>query len=310
MGAYIIRRILLLIPTVLVVYTITFFVMHATPGGPFDSAGDKPLPPAARRNLERKYGLDKPLWQQYFIYLNNLRKGDLGPSYSARNRQVTDIIKEAFPRSAKLGLVAIVFSVIVGVSLGVLAAVKQNSLTDYGAMFFATIGQSTPQYVTASALIFLLSLKLGWVPTSGWDGNILSKNIIIPALALSFLPIAVFARYTRAAVLGVLRQDYVRTARAKGVRERGILGRHVLRNALIPVATVAGIQFVFIVTGSFFVETICNIPGVGNYFVRSATGRDYGMLMALTLMFATMIIVANLLVDILYAWLDPRISYR
>lgn len=309
MGAYVIRRLLLVIPTLVVIYTITFFVMHATPGGPFDTAGDKPLPAATRRNLEKKYGLDKPLWQQYFLYLRNLSKGDLGPSYASRNRQVTEIITEAFPRSAQLGLVAICLSVVIGISLGILAAVKQNSAADYVAMLIATVGISIPSYVTASVLIWIVSIKLDLVPTGGWEG-VFSKNIIIPAIALSFFPIAIFARYTRASVLGVLRQDYVRTARAKGVQERLVLFRHVLRNALIPIATVGGVQFVAILTGSFFVETVCNIPGVGNLFVRSSTGRDYPMLMALTLMLAMLTIIANLLVDLLYAWLDPRISYN
>jgi ABC-type dipeptide/oligopeptide/nickel transport system permease component len=308
-GAYIVRRVLLLIPTLIIIYTITFVVMHATPGGPFDAAGDKPLPAATRKNLEKKYGLDKPLWQQYFVYLNNLRQGDLGPSYAQRNRQVTEIIRDTFPISAQLGLVAVVISVIFGIGLGVVAAVRQNSIVDYAAMLFATVGISLPTFVTAAVLVWLLSLTLNLVPTNGWNG-ILDKRVIIPAIALSFIPIATFARYTRASVLGILRQDYVRTARAKGVSERAVLGRHVLRNALIPIATVAGVQFVFIATGSFYVETVCNIPGIGSYFVRSATGRDYGLLMALTLLFAVLIVIANLVVDILYAWLDPRISYN
>jgi ABC-type dipeptide/oligopeptide/nickel transport system permease component len=308
MGAYVVRRILLVIPTLIVIYTITFFVMHATPGGPFDTAGDKPLPAATRRNLERKYGLDKPLWQQYFIYVQNLAKGDLGPSYAQRNRQVVEIIQESFPRSAQLGLVAILVSVVVGISLGLLAAVKQNTIADYLSMLLATVGISIPSYVTASVLIWIISIKFDLVPTGGWEG-LFSRNIIIPVIALSFFPIAIFARYTRASVLGVLRQDYVRTARAKGMNERLVILRHVLRNALIPIATVGGIQFVAIITGSFFVETVCNIPGIGNLFVRSSTGRDYPMLMALTLMLAILTIIANLFVDLLYAWLDPRIGY-
>jgi len=308
-GAYIVRRFLLVIPTLIVIYSLTFFVMHATPGGPFDAAGDKPLPAAARRNLERKYGLDKPLWQQYFVYVGNLAKGDLGPSYASRNRQVTDIIRESFPRSAQLGLVALIVSVVFGIGLGILAAIKQNTFADYASMLVATVGISVPSYVTASVLIWILAIQLNLVPTSGWEG-ILSKNIIIPVIALSFFPIAIFARYTRAAVLGVLRQDYVRTARAKGLGEHMVLLRHVLRNALIPIVTVGGVQFVAIITGSFFVETVCNIPGIGNLFVRSSTGRDYPMLMALTLMLALLTIIANLLVDLLYAWLDPRISYN
>ncbi len=309
MGTYIIRRILLVIPTLLVVYTITFFIMHATPGGPWDSAGDKPLPAAAKRNLELKYHTSDPLYKQYVYYLNNLVHGDLGVSYAQQNRTVTDIVKQFFPISAKLGLVAILMATFGGISLGIISAIKQNSIIDYGSMFLATIGISTPSYVFATLLIWLLSLRFGLVPTNGW-GGLLDKRIIIPALALALLPTAIFARYTRASVLGVLNQDFVRTARAKGLRARAVLLRHVLRNALVPVATIGGVQFVFIITGSFFVETVCNIPGIGNYFVRSATGRDYPLLMALTLLFAALITIVNLIVDILYAWLDPRISYK
>lgn len=309
MGAYAVRRLLLVIPTLLVVYTITFVVMHATPGGPFDSVGDKPIAPAVKKNLERKYHLDQPLYKQYVYYLGNAVKGDFGPSYTQRNRNVLDIIKDFFPTSAKLGAVSLLIAVVAGVTLGVVAAVRANTVVDYATMFTAVIGISVPQFVTVSLLIYFLSLKVNLLPTNGW-GGILDKRIIIPALALSFTPMAILARYTRASVLGVLRQDYVRTARAKGLKERAVLARHILRNALIPIATVAGVQFAFIVTGSFYVETGYNIPGIGSYFVTSATGRDYTVLMALTLLLAALVILANLVIDLVYALLDPRISYQ
>ncbi len=308
MLKFTIRRVAWTIPVILLVILMTFLLMRLIKGNPFQVT-ERAVPPSIQRNLERKYNLDKPLYYQYLAYLGNAVRGDFGPSYAQRNRTVADIIKEFFPNSAKLGLVAIAVSVVLGVGLGVVAAVKQNTVTDYLAMFLAVVGISTPAYVTASVLIWVLSLKLNLVPTNGW-GGVFDRRIIIPVIALSFQPIAVFARYTRASVLGVLRQDYVRTARAKGVHERMVLWRHVLRNALIPVATVGGVLFVFIITGSFVVETIYNIPGIGNYFVRSATGRDYPMLMGLTLLFAFLIVVANLLVDLVYAWLDPRISYK
>ncbi len=306
MGQYTMRRLLGLIPTLLAVYTITFMLIHTTPGGPWDS--DKPLPPEAKAALDKAYGLDKPLWRQYTDYLVNIFRGDFGPSFTQRNRDVSDIIKDFFPVSIKLGLVAIIIAGVVGVVAGTVSAVKQNTPLDYFATFGAILGISTPSYVVASLLILLLASTLHLVPTGGWNG-IFDKRAIIPAIALALGPAAILARYTRSSLLDVLRQDYVRTARAKGLRDRVVIVRHALRNALIPVATVMGISFANVITGSFFVEVVCGVPGLGSYFVKSVTGRDYPVMLGTTLLFAAIITVMNMLVDILYGVLDPRIAY-
>jgi ABC-type dipeptide/oligopeptide/nickel transport system permease component len=295
------------IPTLWLIYTVTFVVMHATPGGPWDVT-DRPLPPEIVENIKAKYGLDEPYWKQYVYYLWDALHGDFGPSYVNKSRTASDIVRDFFPVSLQLGLVAMLIGVPVGLFLGIIAAVKQNTATDYGAMFVAVLGISTPSYVTATLLVVVLSLQLHLLPTGGWEG-IFSKNIIIPALALAFAPAATLARYARSATLEALRQDYVRTARAKGLRYRVIVFRHVLRNALVPIVTIGGLIFAGIITGSFFVETILAIPGIGRYFVTAAAGRDYPVLMAITLLYAVIIIVMNLLVDIAYAFLDPRIRY-
>jgi ABC-type dipeptide/oligopeptide/nickel transport system permease component len=307
MSRYIIRRVLAVIPTLWVVYTVTFIVMHATPGGPWDNA-EKPLPKEVVANIRAKYHLDLPIWQQYLIYLRDILHGNFGPSYVNTSRTASDIVRAFFPVSIQLGLVAMVIGVTVGMTLGILAAAKQNTIIDHAAMFVAVVGISMPGYVTATLLIVVLSLTLHLVPTSGW-GGIFDRRIIIPALALSFAPAAALARYTRSATLEVLRNDYVRTARAKGLHSRTIMIRHVLKNALIPVVTIAGLLFAGIITGSFFVETVVGVPGIGRYFVTAATGRDYPVLMAVTLLFAAIVILMNLLVDIAYGFLDPRISY-
>ncbi|HET7036884.1 MAG TPA: ABC transporter permease [Thermomicrobiaceae bacterium] len=307
MGAYIARRLLLVIPTILAVYTITFVLMHATPGGPWDNA-DRPLSPQAIANLNAKYHLNDPLWKQYVDYLGNVVHGDLGPSYVNTSRSVTDIIRDFFPVSLKLGIVAMILGTVIGLTLGVIAALNQNSWVDYTAMFGAVVGIATPSYVMATVLIYLLALELHLVPTTGW-GGVFNIRIIIPALALSLGPAAQLARYTRTSVLETLRQHYILTAQAKGLRYRAVVVRHVMKNAMNPVVTIAGLLLANVITGSFFVETICGVPGIGRYFVTAATGRDYPVLMALTLLFAILIIFANLLVDIAYGFLDPRVSY-
>ncbi|MGN6485244.1 MAG: ABC transporter permease, partial [Thermomicrobiales bacterium] len=240
-SAYVIRRILLMIPTMLAIYTVTFLLIHATPGSPWSNQ-DKPLPKAVVDRLNAAYGLDDPLWKQYINYLVNVLHGDFGPSFSSRSRTVSDIIADTFPVSLQLGLVAMVIATIVGLSLGIIGAVKHNSTADYVSSFLSIVGISTPSYVVASLLVLILASWLGLVPTNGWDG-IFSPKIIIPALALSFVPAAILARYTRASLLDVLGSDYVRTARAKGVQERWVIIRHALRNALLPVVTVGGVVF-------------------------------------------------------------------
>jgi oligopeptide transport system permease protein len=305
-SAYVIRRILLIFPTMLAIYTVTFFLIHATPGGPWSNQ-DKPMPKAVLDRLNEAYGLHDPLWKQYISYLGNVLRGDFGPSFASRSRTVGDIIRDTFPVSVQLGLVAMVIAVVVGITLGTLGAVRHNSTVDYISSFLAIVGISTPSYVIASLLVLLLASWLGLVPTNGWDG-IGSTKIIIPALALSFFPSAILARYTRASLLDVLSSDYVRTARAKGLRERGVIVRHALRNALLPVVTVGGVVFADIITGSFFVEVICGVPGMGRYFVNSISSRDYPVVLGTVLLFGFVITIMNLIVDLIYPLLDPRMT--
>lgn len=303
-GAYAIRRILLLIPTLLAIYTLTFFLIHATPGGPW-SQGDKPVPQLVLDRLNAAYGLDKPLWEQYTTYLWNVLQGDFGPSFSSRSRTVSDIIGQTFPVSLQLGLVSMVIAVLVGVTLGTIGAIRHNTVIDYISSFLAIVGISTPSYVIASLLVLILASTFGLVPTGGWSG-IFSKEIIIPSIALAFYPAAVLARYTRASMLDVLTADYVRTARAKGLSERAVIARHAIRTALLPVLTVSGVVFADVITGSFFVETIYSVPGLGRYFVSSISERDYPVILGTVLLFGFVISVMNLIVDLLYPLLDPR----
>jgi oligopeptide transport system permease protein len=305
--AYIIRRVLLLFPTLFAIYTLTFFLMHATPGGPW-SQGDKPVPPLVLKRLNEAYGLDEPLWKQYFTYLGNILQGDFGPSFSSRSRTVTDIIGESFPVSVQLGLVAMAIALLIGIPLGVLGAVKHNSVLDYVSGFVAIFGVSTPSYVTVSLLVLLFANTFHLVPTGGWDG-LASTKILIPAFALALYPAAVLARYTRSSMLDVLSADYVRTARSKGLNERVVIIRHAIRNALLPVLTVSGIILADVITGSFFVETVYQVPGIGRYFVDSITSRDYPMILGTVLLLGAVVSVMNLVVDLLYPLLDPRMSH-
>ncbi len=290
----------------LAIYTITFFLIHATPGSPWSNQ-DKPMPKAVIDRLNEAYGLNDPLWKQYIDYLKNVLQGDFGPSFTSRSRTVTDIISDTFPVSIQLGVVAMVLAVIIGLTLGTLGAVKHNSWVDYVSSFLAIIGISTPSYVVASLLVLFLASYLGLVPTNGWDG-IFSTKIIIPALALSFYPAAILARYTRSSLLDVLTTDYVRTARAKGLKDQAVIVRHALRNALLPVITVGGVVFADIITGSFFVETISGVPGLGRYFVTSISTRDYPVVLGTVLLFGFVITLMNLIVDLVYPLLDPRIT--
>ncbi|MBA3378952.1 MAG: ABC transporter permease [Chloroflexia bacterium] len=307
-GAYVIRRVLLLIPTLLAIYTLTFLLIHSTPGGPW-SQGEKPVHPVVLERLNEAYGLNDPLWKQYTSYLVNAIQGDFGPSFAQRSRTVTDIIGQTFPVSLALGITAMVIALAAGVTLGTIGALKHNGAIDYVTSFVAIIGISTPSYVIVSLLVLVLSSQLGLLPTGGWDG-IFSTRIIIPAFALSLYPAAVLARYTRASMLDVLSADYVRTARAKGLNERGVVIRHAIRNALIPVLTVSGVILADVITGSFFVETVYSVPGLGRYFVSSITERDYPVILGTVLLFGFVISVMNLIVDLLYPLLDPRIGAR
>lgn len=304
MAAYIVRRVLWLLPVLWFVATITFVLMHKIPGGPFDR--EKALPPQTLANLNRKYGLDKPGWQQYLLYFDHVVHGDLGSSYSSAGRPVTEVIASGFRVSAILGLGALLICTTVGLGLGILAALNQNGPLDYLSVFLATAGASTPSFISGLLLIFLFALFLHWLPVTGWGDW---QHAIMPMVALALLPTAYVARITRASVLDVMRQDYVRTAQAKGLRERTIVARHIVKNALIPVLTLLGPIAANLVTGSFIVEYLFAVPGIGRAFVQSVSARDYGLIMGVTLFYAFVIAVANLVIDVLYGVVDPRVRY-
>ena len=308
MLQYALRRVAWLIPTLLAMALITFIVMHGTPGSPLDpqAPNANSLSPELQRNLAAKYGLDKPLYVQFLTFLRNVVRLDFGFSYAFKTRTVSEILAGTFPISLQLGIMAFVFAAVGGVALGTIAAVRQNSWVDYLCVILATAGVSLPNFVTGILLILVFALKLGLLPVSGWDSP---RNWILPTITLGLPELGIIARYTRASVLDVVRADYTRTARAKGVAERGIVARHVLKNALIPVVTYLGPLLAAIGTGSFFVELIYSVPGMGKFFVLSMSARDYNMIMAVVLLYGAFLGVMNLVVDLSYGLLDPRIRY-
>ncbi|TAK36038.1 MAG: ABC transporter permease [Chloroflexota bacterium] len=302
MTRYLIQRVLWIIPVLFFVSLITFTIMHQTPGGPFDQ--ERKIPESVRTNIERKYGLDKPFWQQYADYMSGVVRGDLGPSFRDPTKSVTDIILTGLPVTAHLAAMALVLGIVIGISLGTLAALRRNTWADFGATSFSIIGYSIPNFVLAIVLIMVFTVWLKWLPSGNWGTP---DRWIMPTIALSFAPAALIARYTRSSLLEVIRQDYVRTARTKGLTERVVVVRHMLRNALLPVATILGPLAASLVTGSFVVETMFYIPGIGRLFVMGVAERDYSMIMGTTLLYAGVVVVMNLVVDMGYIFLDPRI---
>jgi len=302
---YSIRRLFWIVLVLFVVAFITFSLMHLVPGGPWDR--EKALAPQVIENLNKRYGLDKPFYEQFGDYLWNLLHGDLGVSYRYQDRGVTEIILEGLPKTATLGGIAFLIAILIGIPLGMAAALKQNSIIDYMSVFFSTLFASIPGFVLGILLILLFSVTLHLLPTGGWGGF---DHIIMPAFALAALPAAYIARVTRASMLDVLRQDYIRTARAKGLSERVVLVRHTLRNAMIPVLTVTGPELAYLITGSVIIESVFSIPGIGRLFVQGVQQRDYGLIMGATLFYAFAIALANYVVDVLYGVVDPRIRYE
>ncbi len=315
MVAYTVRRVLAMIPLIVAIATITFILMHAVEGGPFDS--DKPLPPATLENLKKRYGLDDPLPVQYFNYLKNLARFDFGISI-ANNRNITDIIRERMGVSIQLGIATFLFATVLGLGLGVFSSLNQNGIGDYAGVFIATVGAAMPSIVLAPIVTIVFAVKLGWFNVLSSDYGFTDwlrgdfsnwRQVVLPTIALGFLPMAFIARITRASMLEVLRQDYVRTARAKGLAEFAVVIRHAARNAMIPVLTVLGPIFAGLITGSLVIETLFAIPGLGREFVRSVLIRDYGLIMGVTVFYAVVIAFMNLVVDLLYGFADPRIRY-
>jgi ABC-type dipeptide/oligopeptide/nickel transport system permease component len=302
MLKFIIRRIVWTIPVLLVVIFLTFMMMRQIEGNPFRQS-ERAVPEAVQRNLERKFNLDKPWYLQYAYYVKGVFTLDLGPSLVVRGRDVNDIVKTHFPNSIELGFYAFVFAIVFGIPLGMIAALRHNTTVDYVAMIFSNIFYAIPSFLIATLLIYFVALRWGLLPTSGWSSW---EHKILPAIALGFAPMALFARLVRGTMLETLQQDYVRTARAKGLHYRRVVGLHVLRNSLIPVVTAAGPLLGFIITGSFVIELIFNIPGIGQYYITAVSARDYSVVMGLTVLLAVIVIFANLVVDILYGILDPR----
>jgi oligopeptide transport system permease protein len=301
---YLARRILWIIPVLFAVSIITFFLMHAVPGGPWDA--EKRLPPSVQARLNAQYGLDKPLYEQYIQWAGGFVTGDLGPSYRSRDRRVNDIIADGIGVTFQLGIMAFALAVAVGIPLGIFAALGHNRWPDYLSTSISIIGIATPSFVLAILLIVIFSITLGWFPTGGWKGP---QYWVLPTVALAGFPIAVIARYTRASMLEVTRKDYIRTAQSKGIGGRAVVSRHMIRNALIPVVTILGPTLAFLVTGSFIIETIFSVPGIGRFYVSAISQRDYSLLMAMTILYAFTVAFLNVVVDVLYAYIDPRIRY-
>ncbi len=302
---YILKRILLAVLTIWIVITVTFFVMHAVPGGPFMS--EKAISKEAQAALEAKYGLDKPLFEQYTTYLRDIvTKFDFGPSLKQRGRQVIDIIMDGMKTSVKLGLIAAFSAAVVGIVLGAVAAIRRNTVLDKVIMVITTAFVSMPSFIMGSFLLIIFAVKLGWLPANGSTG----RGLILPVITLALYPMAYITRLTRSSMLDVLGQDYIRTARAKGVSRRSIIFGHALKNSLIPVLTYFGPMLAFIVTGSMVVEQIFAVPGIGRQFVSSITNRDYTMIMGTTIFLASLIVIMNLITDLLYKVVDPRIQYE
>ena len=302
---YILKRVLLAILTIWIVITITFFVMHAVPGGPFMS--EKAITKEAQAALEAKYGLDKPLGEQYVTYLKDVvTRFDFGPSLKQRGRQVNDIIYDGLRTSAKLGVIAAALAAVLGIVLGAVAALRRNTVLDKFIMVLTTAFISMPSFIMGSFLLLFLSVKLGWFPANGST----TAGLVLPVVTLSLSPMANITRLTRSSMLDVLGQDYIRTARAKGVSGQKIIFGHALKNSLIPVLTYVGPMLAFIVTGSMVVEQIFAVPGIGRQFVSSIINRDYTMIMGTTIVLASLIVIMNLVTDILYKVVDPRIDFE
>lgn len=305
MVKYVVKRLLYGVLTLFIVATATFFLMRMVPGGPFLS--EKAASPAVTKALEKKYGLDKPLLEQYSTYMREALRGDFGPSLKQRGRTVSGIISTKFPVSARLGLLAVAIALCVGVPVGMLAASKRGTAIDKTISVFCSAGVAIPSFVTCTVLMYFLGVRLGWLPTLGLTSI---KHYIIPVFALSMLPTSYVARLTRSSMLDVMEQDYMRTAKAKGVPKMKRLFKHALRNGIIPVITYLGPLLAFLVTGSMVVEKLLTIPGLGGEFISSIINRDYPLIMGTTIFLAALLIGVNILVDILYKLVDHRIQLK
>ncbi|WP_413284781.1 oligopeptide ABC transporter permease OppB [Vibrio sp. MA40-2] len=306
MFKFIAKRVFEAIPTLLVLITISFFLMRFAPGNPFST--ERPLPPEVMANINAKYGLDKPVFEQYTTYLTNVLQGDFGPSFKYKDFTVNELVAGALPVSAKVGFAAFLFTMVMGVGVGTIAALRQNTWVDYMIMSTAMIGVVMPSFVLAPALIYLFSINLGWFPAGGWlDGSF--QYMFLPVIGMSLLYVATFARITRGSMIETLNSNFIRTARAKGLSYRYIVIKHALKPAMLPVVSYMGPAFVGIITGSVVIETIFGLPGIGKLFVNAAFNRDYSLVMGVTILIGFLFILFNTVVDILLAAIDPKIRY-
>ncbi len=307
MFNFVLRRLAIAVPTILILIVLSFMLMFAAPGGPFNS--ERPLPPQVLANLEARYGLDQPYWKQMYDYVVNVvTRFDFGPSFQYRDRTVTDVIMQGFPVTLTYGFWSFVVAVIVGVSLGVVAAIKHNTWLDYLAVGISVGAQALPNFVMAPILVLVFTLWLGWLPGGGWQGG-QWQYLILPVIALSTSYMASIARITRSSMLEVLNAGFIRTARAKGLPTWRIILGHALKPAMLPVLSYLGPAFVLMITGSVVIDVYFSTGGIGQFFVNSAFSRDYAVIMGITILVGVLTIVFNLLVDVLYAWIDPKIRY-
>lgn len=306
MFKFILKRILEAIPTLLVLITVSFFLMRFAPGNPFSS--ERTLPPQVMENINAKYGLDKPVFEQYTTYLTNVVQGDLGPSFKYKDFTVNELVIAALPVSAKIGAFAFIFAVVFGVAVGTIAALRQNTWVDYWVMSTAMLGIVMPSFVLAPVLIYIFSINLGWFPAGGWlDGSL--PYMVLPVLGMAMLYVATFARITRGSMIETLNSNFIRTARSKGLSYTRIVLTHALKPAMLPVISYMGPAFVGIITGSVVIETIFGLPGIGKLFVNAAFNRDYSLVMGVTILIGFLFILFNAIVDILLAYVDPKIRY-
>ena len=306
MLRYVLKRLLTAIPTLFIIVTISFFLIRVAPGGPFDL--ERPLDAKVMENLNKIYQLDKSIWEQYLIYMGNVLRGDLGPSFFFRDFTVGELFRQGLPISIEIGGYALLLALFVGGLLGILAAMKQNKGPDYAVMTLATMGITIPNFVVAPVLTLIFGVMLGWLPVGGWN-NGAWENKILPILTLGLPQVAIVARLTRGSMIEALRSHHIRTARANGLPQWMVVVVHALRGALLPVVSYAGPAAAALLTGSVVIETIYGIPGVGRYFVQAALNRDYTLVMGTVIVIAVFIMIFNLIVDLLYAWLDPRVRY-
>lgn len=303
MVKYLLKRLIMSLITLWAVITVTFFLMHSVPGNPFAKEGK--MPPVVYENLQKKFGLDKPKSEQYLIYLKNIMKGDFGDSMKSRTETVNDMIKRGFPVSAHIGLQALLIAVVFGPALGALAALYQNKLPDYLSMVLAILGISVPSFIMGTLFIQFIAKNVSWLPIAGWGTW---QHTILPSIALSMMPLAYMARLMRSSMLEVLGQDYIKTARSKGITKTAVIIKHAVRNAILPVISILGTTISNLLVGSFVIEKIFGIPGLGSFFVRSISNRDYTLIMGTTIFYAIVLIALLFIVDIAYMIIDPRIK--